>query len=80
MANDREDFYTQFKQTALQAHQDWCTSAEGTLAILRDPWKAQPPTVHVSPPNSANAKDILNMLRQRKAAQMAIDPNYGNVI
>jgi len=36
--------------------------------------------VHVSPPNSANAKDILNMLRQRKAAQMAIDPNYGNVI
>jgi hypothetical protein len=80
VANDREDFYTQFKHIALQAHQDWVNSPEGTLAILRDPWKSQPPTVHVSPPGSANPKDILNMLRQRKAQQMAINPDYGNVV
>ena len=80
MANEREDFYMQFRDAILQAHQAWCESAEGTVSILRDPWKAQPPVVHVSPPSSANPKDILAMLRSRKAQQMAINPNYGNVV
>ena len=71
MANEREDFYMQFKDVALQAHQAWCNSPEGTMAILREPWKAQPPTVHISPPGSANPKDILNMLRQQAALNLS---------
>jgi hypothetical protein len=72
-------FYQQFN-TVVHNHQEWLNTPQGTLEVLRDPWKAQPPTVQVSPSGSANPKDILNMLRQRKAQQMATNPDYGNVI
>jgi hypothetical protein len=77
--NVRADFYSQFDQ-AVALHAAWCQTPEGTVSILRDPWKALPPVSHVSPPGSSNPKDILTMLRDRKAQQMAIDPNYGNVV
>lgn len=68
----RESFYSQFKETGMQGHRDFCASAEGMLAILRDPWKAQPPKMLVTPPGDWNdAKSILAMLRQRQAQKIA---------
>jgi hypothetical protein len=41
-------------------------SPECILAVLRDPWKAQPPTVRIDSPYEENkARDILKMLRDR---------------
>jgi hypothetical protein len=58
-------FYQQFN-TVVHNHQEWLRSPEGTLAVLRDPWKAQPPSVRIDSPYEENkARDILKMLRDR---------------
>lgn len=62
--NIRADFYNQFDQ-AVALHAEWCRTPEGTMAILRDPWKALPPVSHISPPDISNAKDVLHRLRAR---------------
>jgi hypothetical protein len=70
----REAFYSQFEETGMQGHRDFCASAEGTIAILRDPWKAQPPKMRITPPGDWNdAASILAMIRKRQADKIALD-------
>ena len=58
-------FYEQFN-TVVHNHQEWLHSPQGTLEVLADPWKAQPPQVRIDSPFEENkARDILKMLRDR---------------
>ena len=61
----QQQFYQQFN-TVVHLHQEWLHSKQGTLEVLKDPWKAQPPTVRIESPFEENkARDILKMIRDR---------------
>jgi hypothetical protein len=60
-------FYQQFN-TVVHNHQEWLHSPEGTLAVLRDPWKAQAPVVridHMDYADETKVKDVLKRLQAR---------------
>jgi hypothetical protein len=62
-------FYEQFN-TVVHNHTEWLHSPQGTLEVLADPWKAQPPQVRVEPnindPDHTQARDILRQIRARQ--------------
>ena len=62
-----QQFYQQFN-TVVHLHQEWLNSPQGTLEVLVDPWKAQPPVVRVDHPSYADdtkVKDVLKRLRAK---------------
>ena len=71
-----QQFYQQFN-TVVHLHQEWKNTPEGLLAILKDPWKAQPPVVridHVSYANENKAQEVLKRLRARHTAAGTYTP------
>lgn len=69
-----QQFYQQFN-TVVHNHQEWLNTPEGTLAVLRDPWKAQPPVVRIDHPDDTNkARDILQMIRARHNKNVTVTP------
>lgn len=67
-------FYQQFN-TVVHNHQEWLKSPQGTLEVLKDPWKAQPPIVKIDHPQDENkARDILAMLKARHGTVTTLPP------
>ena len=61
----QQQFYQQFN-TVVHNHQEWLTTPEGLLAVMRDPWKGQAPIVRIENPDEQNkARKILDMIRER---------------
>jgi hypothetical protein len=65
---DREEFYEQFN-TIIELHRAWCSTPEGTMEIMRDPWKAETPQVRFMH-DPASPASILDMIQQRRKAQL----------
>ena len=69
-----QQFYQQFN-TVVHLHQEWLNSPQGTLEVLVDPWKAQPPQVRIDSPHEENrARDILAMLKARHNIPVTVLP------
>ena len=61
-------FYEQFN-TVVHNHQEWLNTPQGTLEVLTEPWKRQPPVVRIQSPFEENAaREILAEIRARQAA------------
>lgn len=63
-------FYQQFN-TVLENWQAWCQTPQGTMEILKDPWKAHPPQVLVRTSDVLDSTSILEQIRARRAAAAA---------
>lgn len=66
MSTDEEkrQFYEQFN-TVKPNHQAWCNTPEGTLEVLKHPWKAQPPIVYIDIPGETSTASILRRLKEK---------------
>lgn len=65
---EREQFYDQFN-TVIEQHRAWCHTPEGTMQIMRDPWKARCPEVRIVVVGEPNVSDILWRIQQARLAQ-----------
>ena len=63
----KKQFYRQFVDTGMNGYNAWCADPANTFEILRDPWKAEKPSITVSE-GGRSAEEILKMLRERQAA------------
>lgn len=69
-----QQFYQQFN-TVVHNHTEWLNSPQGTLEVLIDPWKAQPPIVRIENPQDENrARDILAMIKARHGTVTTLPP------
>lgn len=61
---EKKQFYEQFN-TVVHQHQEWLHSPQGTLEVMVNPWKAQPPVVYVDVPGEVSAASVLRQMKQR---------------
>jgi hypothetical protein len=66
---ERELFYEQFN-TVIEQHRAWCHTPEGTMQIMKDPWKARSPEVRIVVVGEPNVSDILYKIQQARLQQM----------
>ena len=65
---EREQFYEQFN-TVIEQHRAWCHTPEGTMQIMKDPWKARSPEVRIVVVGEPNVSDILWRIQQARLSQ-----------
>ena len=65
LREQQEQFYEQFN-TVIEQHRAWCHTPEGTVEILRDPWKARSPEVRIHVVTEPNVGDILWRIQQAR--------------
>jgi hypothetical protein len=72
-------FYQQFN-TVIANHAEWLKTPQGCMEVLRDEWKGKAPIVRIDSPFEENtARDILDMIRARQAANPVPPPNPKNL-